>query len=444
MATDFELTTELPGYPSVDFTYRLVAVVLCGLICCVGVCGNTLVLVAISASRRLQSYSNRFLGFLAITDLLTCLLLPIQIAALLDAKSKFFHLACSVAAVMGYVTLGASAFTLVLIAFNRYICLTQSLAVKKRVFSRCKSTVMASFGVLFPLITTSTFVVIGKARTGHLGSLYCTIADGPLLDMVAGSFLLSCLVVTLILYLLIAKVVRSHSRRVLPPNRAFQESGKKSGIRTGTTSNEACILGQQDRRSRRNYDSSKAGSSNQPATLSATLGMALRIREPGTSNPDKIFVPATTQLPNRSITTRESISCTPRSVSVSTIQAISTIVQDQEGTTRRPNQGRLVPRPKPYVAPEPLFKLETEVAKNMVLIVLAFIIAVAFTLICILIHVHPIYDLFAYVVLSANSSINPIIYGWRHPLLKRTFLHILRWRLEEIDQPTRWVRRRIY
>eukprot|EP00057_Strongylocentrotus_purpuratus_P008439 XP_011662913.1 PREDICTED: muscarinic acetylcholine receptor M4-like [Strongylocentrotus purpuratus] len=445
MSTDFEMTTELPPNLSTDVTYKLVGVVLCGLIFCVGVGGNTLVLLAISASRRLQSHSNRFLGFLAITDLLTCLLLPIQIAALLDAKSEFFHLACGVAGVMVYVTLGSSAFTLVLIAFNRYICLTQPLTVKKRIFSRCKSTVMASFGVLFPLITTSAFVVTGNAKTGLLSGLFCTIVYGPQLDILAGSFLLICVLVTIIFYLLIAKVVRSHSRRVLPPNQAFQESSTRSDIRTETSPNEACILGQQDRCSRKDYDSNKAGSSDQSSRLSSTTGMALRIQEPGTSNPNKMFVPATTRMPNRSITTREPISSTPEPVSVSSIQAISTIVQDQEGTTRRPNQGRLAPRPKPYVAPVPLFKLETEVVKNMILIVLAFLIAIVFTLLCVLIPDLPyIYDLCTYVVLSANSSINPIIYGWRHPLLKKTFRHLLRWRLEEIDQPTRWVRRCIY
>ncbi|XP_011684105.1 muscarinic acetylcholine receptor M2-like [Strongylocentrotus purpuratus] len=445
MSTDFELTTELPPNPSPDFTQKLVAVVLCGLIFCMGVGGNTLVLLAISTSRRLQSHSNRFLGFLAITDLLTCLLLPIQIAALLDAKSEFFRLACGVAGVMGYVTLGSSAYTLALIAFNRYICITQPLTVQKKIFSRCKSTVMASFGVLFPLITTSAFVVTGNARTGLLDGIFCTIVYGPLLDMLAGSFLLMCVLVTLIFYLLIAKAVRSHSRRVIPPNPAHQEIITRSGIRTGTSSNEACILGKQVRFSRRDYDASKSGSCNQSPTLSSTTGRALRIQEPCTSNPDKIFVPETTRMAKHSRRTREPISCTSKSVSVSSVQAISTTVHDQEETTRRPNQGRLAPCPKPYVAPVPLFKLETEVAKNMILIVLAFLIALVFTLICVLITDIPnIYDLFTYVVLSANSSINPIIYGWRHPLLKRTFRHILRWRLEEIDQPTRWVRKCIY
>nr|XP_054753697.1 muscarinic acetylcholine receptor M2-like [Lytechinus pictus] len=443
MSTESNLTSELPPTPSGYFSQKLIAVIIWCAICLVGVCGNTLVLLAISSSRRLQSHNNRFVGFLAVTDLLTCLIMPVQIAALMEARSKFFHIACCVAGVLGYVTLGASAFTLVLIAFNRYICLTQRLSVKRRLFSRFKSAAMASFGILFPLGITLGFVVTGNARTGLLSGLFCTIVYGPVLDMVAGTFLLVCVVVTLVFYLLIAKTVRSHSRKVVMNNQTLRESSPPSNLSRPNNSNELSI--KQEKCNSTDCDSGKSGSRKQ--LPSAIQWKALRVQESSTSTPDKLFIPVKRVPTDRRPTCQIAQPIpTARSVSISSIQAISTIVQDQEGTeTMRSNQRRVGQRPRMYEAPVPMIKLEKEVTKNMIVIVLAFVIAIAFISVSILFpHIPYIYDLFAYVVFNANSSINPIIYGWKHPLLKRTFRHILRWRLEEIDQPTRWVRKCIY
>lgn len=93
--------------------------------------------------------------------------------------------------------------------------------------------------------------------------------------------------------------------------------------------------------------------------------------------------------------------------------------------------------------------MESKITINMFLVVVAFLACLSPTIIFLVI-VHTITnstagctisEAYVLVILSANCCINPIIYGWRHPLFRRVFVCILHGKFHEIERPSAWLRR---
>ena len=97
-------------------------------ICIFGIVGNILVIVAVQLTRRLQTSTNVFVVTLSCTDLLTSLTLPFQASALLwTAEARpAFAVVCEVIGALSFIFNGWSIITLIAIAFNRYILITQT------------------------------------------------------------------------------------------------------------------------------------------------------------------------------------------------------------------------------------------------------------------------------------------------------------------------------
>ncbi|XP_781363.2 nociceptin receptor-like [Strongylocentrotus purpuratus] len=91
-----------------------------------GILGNSLVVVGVIVTPKLQTPTNVLVVNLAIADLLTCMVLPFQMYGILKDGDTFMR-ACSFVGAVHYVTFTCSAVTLVLIAINRCHVITKNI-----------------------------------------------------------------------------------------------------------------------------------------------------------------------------------------------------------------------------------------------------------------------------------------------------------------------------
>ena len=92
--------------------------------------------------------------------------------------------------------------------------------------------------------------------------------------------------------------------------------------------------------------------------------------------------------------------------------------------------------------------IESKVTKNMFLVVIAFLICL-FPMIIFVAFVKSLtnyslgctlVDAYVLIILSMNCAINPILYGWRHPLFRKIFMCIFHRKFSEIELPSPWLR----
>ncbi|XP_072016240.1 allatostatin-A receptor-like [Amphiura filiformis] len=113
-----------------------------------GTTGNSLVIIAILLSRKLQTPTNVFVASLATADLMTCLFLIWNVLALLGRDGWPLPQAewlCSLVGFMVYFCTGISVYTLAIIALNRLIFITKSLQTYQKIFSRINIRLMVMF-----------------------------------------------------------------------------------------------------------------------------------------------------------------------------------------------------------------------------------------------------------------------------------------------------------
>ena len=110
-----------------------------------GIIGNTLVIVAVISSRKLQTPSNVFISNLATADLLTCLFLIGKVIGILGRNGWPFPKAewfCTLSGFMIFLCVGVSLFNLAAISLNRLILITVSYKMYMKCFSSNKIVLM--------------------------------------------------------------------------------------------------------------------------------------------------------------------------------------------------------------------------------------------------------------------------------------------------------------
>lgn len=149
-----QTTTEEHSFD--DYTQRLVIGILQCVISAVGILGNTVVILTVILSKRLQTRTNFFVVNLALADLLTCLTLPFQAYSILQDKevdlqhtptiSPFhaFGIVCKAVATLMWLGVGTSIISLALIAVVRLYVITKSRQTYTRVF-RCRNLFLLAF-----------------------------------------------------------------------------------------------------------------------------------------------------------------------------------------------------------------------------------------------------------------------------------------------------------
>lgn len=150
-----------------------------GVIIIFGLCGNLLVIIAILRFKRLRRSVNSFLILnLAISDFLTAsLLMPYHLATVLDLTIiKDDGLLCKVGGILSYPFYICSTVTLVMLAIERHIAVSDPLRYLSRVTSRTISIMIGYSwfqGVLFSVL----FAILGHIEFS-INSLDCGVTWG--------------------------------------------------------------------------------------------------------------------------------------------------------------------------------------------------------------------------------------------------------------------------
>ncbi|XP_063964594.1 5-hydroxytryptamine receptor 1F-like [Lytechinus pictus] len=147
-----------------DYNQRIANSIIMIIITIVGIVGNTLVIVAVILSRKLQSSTNWFIVNLALADFLTCLMLPFNVVAMLSRSGwPLPNWICATSAAVFFICLGASVMTLALIAYNRWYLLTQPIVKFMKLYKPPKVFLMLLAAWMYPslLVLVPYFAGLG-------------------------------------------------------------------------------------------------------------------------------------------------------------------------------------------------------------------------------------------------------------------------------------------
>ncbi|XP_072178126.1 alpha-1D adrenergic receptor-like [Diadema setosum] len=179
-----------------------------------GTFGNILVLVSVALSRQLRTLTNIFVVGLAVTDLLNCLLLIVQVLSLLNvSESDSFGDVCTVAAIGLYIFMGISVATLALIAVDRFFMITKTREEYMAVYTKRNIAIMmvTLYGAIS--VVTLAFAVSGVATFGRYEGI-CAHATGESYSYLGGAWLLLSLIAIVTSYVRIYAHVRNHLRKL--------------------------------------------------------------------------------------------------------------------------------------------------------------------------------------------------------------------------------------
>nr|XP_054769293.1 adenosine receptor A3-like [Lytechinus pictus] len=152
-----------------------------------GVIGNIMVIAAVVLSLQLQTTTNIFVVALAVTDLLNCLLLPVQVVSLIGlTRSVSFDRVCVFAAVAMFIFMGVSVTILALIAYNRFYMITKARTDYNRLYTYKNTVIMiavTSFSITgFNVVLAAS----GLAKFG-LDEGICSLVEGNPYSYTAGA-----------------------------------------------------------------------------------------------------------------------------------------------------------------------------------------------------------------------------------------------------------------
>ncbi|XP_071795151.1 alpha-1B adrenergic receptor-like [Asterias amurensis] len=147
-----------------DETQRIILGCVYCLVAVFGLVGNTMVILAVVLSKKLQTRTNAFVVNLATADLISCLTSPFAAVALFSLNGwPLPGLVCSVSAAIYYISLACSIMNLTTIAINRYVLITKSMQTYQSIYTPKKIAAMMVMTWLYPVLVCSLPLVgIGK------------------------------------------------------------------------------------------------------------------------------------------------------------------------------------------------------------------------------------------------------------------------------------------
>lgn len=86
-------------------------------------------------------------------------------------------------------------------------------------------------------------------------------------------------------------------------------------------------------------------------------------------------------------------------------------------------------------------QLDEQITRNLFVVVLFFFVCIAPTTVTFFTFIDPPIFIVFYVIMSLNYCVNPIIYAWRHPVFRKVFRCMIARRLEDIKEPSQWIRK---
>lgn len=332
-----------------QYGYRILAAGIMCLVTIIGVIGNSLVVVALFLSNKLQTTTNVFVACLALTDLLNCIFYPVQVISLLDSNGPPpIGSLCGIAGGIIITTNIASIVLLTLIAINRWIKITRSHETYARVYSQRNLVLMVSISWIYPILVMILPQMAGLGKLGYSQRYkICGWSDEQrgnfFMSMMLALSIISAFVVITSCYVTIALHVHKQARQI-------------AAARSNQTS-----------------------ASRQPA------------QDDGSA-------------------------IAPTNVSV-----CLRIVEQQ-------------------IRANPWNAREMKVTKNLATVVCVFFIFVLPYGVCSVIPGSYIPFICFTILILSNSSINPVIYGFKHPVFSQVFLCIFQCRLDNVVEPSRGLR----
>ncbi|XP_071805574.1 melatonin receptor type 1C-like [Asterias amurensis] len=129
-----------------------------------GLVGNTMVIMAVVLSKKLQTSTNAFVVNLATADLISCLATPFAAVALFSIDGwPLPELVCAVSAAIYFLSLGCSIMNLASIAINRYVLITKPMQTYQAIYTHKKIAAMLAVTWVYPaLICSLPLFGIGK------------------------------------------------------------------------------------------------------------------------------------------------------------------------------------------------------------------------------------------------------------------------------------------
>ena len=168
------VATNLSSWENI-FTAVLVA-----LIAAMGIVGNTMIILAMAFSRKLQTSTNAFVVSLSVADLLTSFFLIWYMVGLLGQDHwplPKVEWLCAVTAFVIFGCTGTSIYTLAAIGMNRLILITKP-NVYRRIFTSWKLGLLVALPWFIPYSSVSILVLTGIGAFGYDKSdLSCSDLD---------------------------------------------------------------------------------------------------------------------------------------------------------------------------------------------------------------------------------------------------------------------------
>ena len=222
-------TNDNTSWPVVTQSQRIVVGVILLLIAITGLIGNTLVIFAVFASKKLQTFNNIFVVNLSVADYLTCLTIPLQCVAIFSPDDTFPlpNWACAVVGASSFICVGCSVYTLASIGTYRLILLYDN--GQGRMASKLQTTYIAIVWIattwIVPILVNTIPHVIGAgqlgyneiyhacgANTSHEGHRYLEVTQ--IIGMYAVPFIIIIVTYTWI-FVILRRITRQMVRKFL-------------------------------------------------------------------------------------------------------------------------------------------------------------------------------------------------------------------------------------
>ena len=160
---------------------QILTTVLLGIIATAGLVGNSMIILAVAFSRKLQTTTNTFVTSLAFSDLLSSIVLMFYMIGTLGRNGwplPNAYWICQGTAFLIYATVGTSIYTMASIALNRLVIITKP-HIYKKLFRSWK---LALFIVLPWIVPSFGIMICARSGIGDFGydpgDLACT-ANAP-------------------------------------------------------------------------------------------------------------------------------------------------------------------------------------------------------------------------------------------------------------------------
>nr|XP_054765080.1 thyrotropin-releasing hormone receptor-like [Lytechinus pictus] len=318
--------------PTVSYKHRIIVSALLLFVSLLGMAGNFLVILSVMVSKKLQTPTNVLVVSLAVADLMTCLIIPLQVVMLLSQSDwPLPEVVCKGIVYMSYAAICCSVMTLTAIAIIRWYVITRSVHGYHGINTHRSMITVAIITWIASFIAMVTPPSLGIGSVGY-SEFYrlCSVTDdNPLRAfyvLIQAIILVLALFVTAVFYILILHFVMKSTK-------SFRTKFREDEAPKGTKENQSNTTGN---------------------------GMSTNAR---------------------------------------------------------------------------FNKREIEITKNLFVVVCVFVLCMSPQGVNFIIPGASIFTLYSGAIMSFNSTLNPIIYGLKHPNFKEVFRFLLTCNVSGISQP---------